>query len=69
MNALDEKDGQTPLAVAVKHGQAGMVQLLLKHGADPNLADWPWTRPLVIAEETGNTAVADVIRRHGGRKD
>ena len=68
VNALDEKDGQTPLAVAVENGRIGMVQLLLKHGADPNLADWPWTRPLVIAEETGNTAVADVIRRHGGRK-
>ena len=65
VNALDEKDGQTPLAVAVKNGRIGMVQLLLKQGADPELADWPWTRPLSIAEETGDTAIAEVIRRHG----
>ena len=64
VDALDEKDGQTPLAVAVKHGQIGMVRLLLKHGADSDLADWPWTRPLSIAEETGNTAIAEEIRRH-----
>ena len=64
VNALDEKDGQTPLAVAVKNGRTGMVRLLLKHGADPDLADWPWTRPLSLAEETGNTAIAEVIRRH-----
>ena len=64
VDALDEKDGQTPLAVAVKHGQIGMVRLLLKHGADSDLADWPWTRPLSIAQETGNTAIAEEIRRH-----
>lgn len=62
VNALDEKDGQTPLAVAVKNGQTSMVRLFLKEGADPDLADWPWTRPLSIAEETGNTAIAELIR-------
>lgn len=64
VNALDEKEGQTPLAVAVKNGRTGMVRLLLKHGADPDLADWPWTRPLSIAAETGNAAIAEAIRRH-----
>ncbi len=68
VNALDEKDGQTPLAVAVKNGRIEMVRLLLKHGAAPDLVDWPWTRPLVIAEETGNTAIAEVIRRHGRKQ-
>ena len=68
VNALDEKDGQTPLAVAVKNGRIGMVRMLLKHGADPDLADWPWTRTLSIAEETGNTARAEVIRRHGRKE-
>lgn len=65
VNALDEKDGQTPLAVAVNNGRIGMVRLLLKQGADPELADWPWTRPLTIAEEAGDTATAEAIRRHG----
>lgn len=65
LNALDEKDGQTPLAVAVKNGRIGMVRLLLKQGADPELADWPWARPHAIAEETGDAAIAEAIRRHG----
>ena len=65
LNALDEKDGQTPLAVAVKNGRIGMVRLLLKQGADPELADWPWARPHALAEETGDAAIAEAIRRHG----
>ena len=64
VNALDEKEGQTPLAVAVRNGRIGMVRLLLNQGADPELADWPWTRPFSIAEETGDAAATDVIRRH-----
>ena len=65
VNALDEKEGQTPLAVAVKNGQTGMVRLLLKHGADPDLADWPWTRPTVIAEERGDEGIVELIRQSG----
>ena len=65
VNALDEKDGQTPLAVAVKNGQTGMVRLLLKHGADPDLADWPWTRPIVIAEEKGDVGIVELIWQSG----
>ncbi len=68
VNVLDEKVGHTPLAVAVEHGQLGMVCLLLEHGADPGLADWPWARPISIAEETGNTTIAKLIRQHA-RKD
>ena len=68
VNALDEKEGRTPLAVAVKNDQGGMIRLLLEHGADPELADWPWTRPLAVAEELGNAAIADVIRRHISRR-
>lgn len=67
VNVLDEKDGQSPLAVAAKNGQIGMVLLLLKQGADPELADWPWTRPLSIAEENGDTAITEAFRRHGRR--
>ena len=65
VNTLDEKDGQTPLAVAVKNGRTGMVRLLLKHGADPDLADWPWTRPTVIAEEKGDEGIVELIRQSG----
>lgn len=66
VNALDEKEGWTPLAAAVKNDRTGMIRLLLEHGADPGLADWPWTRPLAIAEEKGNCDAIDLIRRLGG---
>ena len=66
VNTLDEKDGQSPLAVAVKNSQIGMVRLLLEHGADPNVADWPWTRPLSIAEEDGNEVVIELLSQYRG---
>ena len=62
VNVLDEKDGRTPLAVAVEHSQTGMVRLLLEHGADPGLADWPWTLPLAIAAEKGEDEITELIR-------
>ncbi len=66
VNALDEKEGQTPLAAAVWHDQAVMARLLLDHGADPNLSDWPWTRPLAIAAERDHGDLAALLREHGG---
>jgi|GEM_PF-1714469 ankyrin repeat protein len=65
VNVLDEKEGRTPLAVAVQNGQTAMVHLLLDRGADPNLADWPWTRPLAIAIEVDHAVLADILRQHG----
>ncbi len=65
VNVLDEKEGRTPLAVAVEHGRIGMVRLLLEHDADPGLADWSWTRPLAIAEEKGEDETAELIRECG----
>lgn len=62
VNVLDEKDGQTPLAVAVKNGRIEMVRLLQKYGADSGLADWPWTRPLAIAAEKGEDEIMELIR-------
>ena len=37
VNAVDEEFYSTPLGYAAKHGKKEMVELLLKHGADPNL--------------------------------
>ena len=65
VNTLDEKDGQSPLAVAVKNSQIGMVRLLLEHGADPKQADWPWTRPISIAEDMGDSSITEEIRKYG----
>lgn len=65
VNVLDEKEGRTPLAAAVEHGQIGMVHLLMEQGADPGLADWPWTRPLVIAADKGEEEIVKLIRECG----
>lgn len=65
VNVLDEKEGRTPLAVAVEHGRTGMVRLLLEHGADPDLADWPWSRPIAIAAEKGEEEIFKLIRECG----
>ena len=45
-----------PIHMAVRHGHADAADLLLEHSANPDLADWPWTRPLAIAEEAGTTS-------------
>ncbi len=67
VNVLDEKEGWAPLAVAVKNSRIGMVRLLLEHGADPDQADWPWTRPLTMAEEIDNKGITELLRQYKGK--
>jgi hypothetical protein len=55
VNARDER-GQTPLGVAVEGGQKEIAELLLEHGADPNLANGYGNTPLHHAVESGRTA-------------
>jgi len=52
-----EEHDRTPLHYAVKRGPI-MVKTLLKHGADPDVADDSGTTPLHIAA---------MLRRHGER--
>ncbi len=53
---------------AVRFGQAAMVEWLLNHGAHVNALDHEQKTPLRVAVETGHTAVAEVLRRRGGRE-
>src|ERR1700683_2730418 len=39
----------TPLFMACKNGSAGMIEVLVKAGADPNFADEHGTTPLMMA--------------------
>jgi hypothetical protein len=59
--------GRTALLVATLGGHADMVELLLKSGADPNLADARGVTPLHAAEAAGATLIAAALRAHGAR--
>ena len=65
--------GWTALQEAVVLGEGGPVHLavvgqLLDAGADPNLGDRDGHTPLRNAEERNHTAIAERIRRAGGRR-
>ena len=64
--------GWTALLEAIILGDGGIphqqiVDILLQSGADPNLADGDGVSPLTHAEQSGYTAIADRLRRAGGR--
>ena len=58
----------TPLGWAARWEQKQMVEFLLAHGADPNLAREAWAKPLAWAEAKGNTEIAKILRTHGATK-
>lgn len=57
------------LHAAIMAGHAPMVEWLLKTGVkDVNFPDYQQKTPLARALEHGQTAVADLLRRHGGHE-
>ncbi|MES2604866.1 MAG: ankyrin repeat domain-containing protein [Pseudomonadota bacterium] len=54
-------DGSTPLAWAVESQDVAMVQLLLKAGASPRVANSASVAPLLIACEYGDAAIIDML--------
>lgn len=64
------KLGGTPLHNAAFAGQLEVVNILLSNGASVNATDNSgYVTPLVFASMEGHTAVADLLRRHGGKED
>ncbi len=57
------------LNAAAPRGHRAMVEWLLAHDADPNIANFQGKLPVRIALETGHAEIADLIRQHGGRED
>ena len=51
---------------AVAKGHIEMARWLIAHGAEVNALDWRQKTPLAAAEENGDTAMADLLRQHGG---
>ncbi|XP_013384855.1 ankyrin repeat and protein kinase domain-containing protein 1-like [Lingula anatina] len=66
VNKIDLLGGAcTPLHMAAQHGATQCVQLLLQHGADPNIQDWRGRTPLHWAVELGATQCVQLLLQHG----
>jgi len=55
----------TPLFLAAKSGNAEMVELLIKAGADVNYTDTKGTTPLMVAAASGSEAAVKALVAHG----
>jgi ankyrin repeat protein len=65
---IDARDAEerTALGVAAAFGHAGLVSMLLEHGADPNaLALGSCGRPLLSAAKLGNLSIAELLLSKG----
>jgi Ankyrin repeats (many copies) len=65
-----QKDGFTPLMIAVSNGDADIVGMLLAKGADPNLRMQGGTTALMIAKSRGSAgaSVAQMLVRSGAKE-
>ena len=57
--------GRTPLFYAMNRGSGELVQLLLDHGADPQLASENGTTPLSYGARSGNYNAVRLLLEHG----
>ncbi|KAH9017611.1 ankyrin repeat protein [Lactarius pseudohatsudake] len=58
----------TPLMLAVKHGNAATAQIILEFGIDPGillLRDADWSTPLHVAAQNADTVVVEVLLKYG----
>lgn len=62
-----EQWGETALTEAVFYGHTALAKELLSHGADINAIGADGTA-LDVALNRNNTAVADLLKHHGGRR-
>ena len=61
INYVCAKTGETPLTEASYHGKAGCVTILLKKGADVNLANSKHKTPLMLAAEKARKATVSLL--------
>jgi ankyrin repeat protein len=69
-NQTSPTDGTAPLHnIVVKPNSAGLVEMFLRHGADPNLPRGDGKTPYTLAARAGNTAVMELLQKHGASAD
>jgi len=61
VNVQSKKKGITALMLAAVWDNVELVQLLLEHGADPNLRDSSGRTAKLLAQKKGNSAVVDLL--------
>ncbi|MET0293273.1 MAG: ankyrin repeat domain-containing protein [Steroidobacteraceae bacterium] len=61
--------GLTPLMMACQTGNAAMIELLIKHGANPNQPNAQGTTPLMMAAASGSAKAVDVLVKSGAQVD
>ena len=60
--------GWTPLHMAAEEGHKKVVELLILKGADINVKNGDGRTPLDLAIKHKNAEIADILRKHGGKK-
>jgi ankyrin repeat protein len=68
INAVEEEYQSTPLGMATRWCQAGMVKYLLEQGADPNKSGAPWATPLAWAVKRGHKDITALLTGYGAAK-
>jgi len=64
-NVREDDYGATPLHVAAEYGYSEIVEVLLEHGAAPNIREKYGDTPLHYAAMFGNSKVVEVLLEHG----
>ena len=67
INPIDEEYQSTPLGMASRWGHIGMVECLLKNGADINKAGAPWASPLMWARKKGYPEIERLLTKSGAK--
>jgi len=58
--------GYTPLHLATAMNESHIVEILLKHGANPESRIWPFgDTPLIVAARNGNARIVRLLLEHG----
>ena len=68
VNAMD-RNGVTPLNIAVSDGQRLLTKRLMDLGADVNAPDNEGRTPLSIATAAGNRHIIEMLERFGARTE
>jgi uncharacterized protein len=62
-----DRQGQTALMQAVRHGESAAAARLLVAGADANAPDNEGVTPLAAAEAAAQSSMVQLLRRYGAR--